>query len=69
MARSYNESHEWAEIDGDVVVVGLSDFAVGEVGEVIHVELPQVGDRLPVVRPLLKLNRLSRLMTATPRHW
>ena len=47
MARCYNESHEWAEVDGDVVVVGLSAFAAGEVGEVIHVELPQVGDRDP----------------------
>ena len=44
MSRSYNESHEWATVDGEEVVIGLSTFAASEVGEVIHVELPQVGD-------------------------
>lgn len=46
MARSYNESHEWAIAEGDVIKVGLSSFAASEVGEVIHVELPQVGDQV-----------------------
>lgn len=43
MAQYFAESHEWARRDGDEIVVGLSAFAAGEVGEVIHVELPEVG--------------------------
>jgi len=43
MSRHYQDSHEWALPEGEEVVVGLSGFAAGEVGEVIHVELPTVG--------------------------
>ena len=43
MSKFFMESHEWAEINGDEASVGISSFAAGEVGEVIHVELPEVG--------------------------
>ncbi|MHC5067596.1 MAG: glycine cleavage system protein GcvH [Planctomycetota bacterium] len=43
MPRFYLPSHEWALIEDDVVTIGLSAFAAGEVGEVVHVELPEVG--------------------------
>ncbi len=43
MSESYLPTHEWARIDGGVVVIGLSPFAAGEVGDVIHVQLPKVG--------------------------
>lgn len=45
MTRHFSTTHEWALIDGDEIVVGLSSFAAGEVGEVVHVELPTVGDQ------------------------
>ncbi|SNZ05655.1 glycine cleavage system H protein [Natronoarchaeum philippinense] len=40
----YLESHEWARRDGDTVHVGISDFAQDELGDVVFVELPEVGD-------------------------
>lgn len=46
MSERYLKSHEWARLDGDTVVIGLSPFAAGEVGEVIHVELPQLGSTI-----------------------
>jgi glycine cleavage system H protein len=46
MSESYLPTHEWARLEGDLVVIGLSPFAAGEVGEVIHVELPAVGSTL-----------------------
>jgi glycine cleavage system H protein len=46
MSESYLPTHEWARLEGDLVVIGLSVFAAGEVGEVIHVELPTVGTQL-----------------------
>jgi glycine cleavage system H protein len=39
----YQESHEWARPDGDVVTVGISDYAQDELGDVVFVELPEVG--------------------------
>jgi glycine cleavage system H protein len=42
----YTESHEWARLEGDEVVIGISDFAQGELGDVVYVELPGVDDQL-----------------------
>ena len=43
MNERYLPTHEWARQDGALVTIGLSAFAAGEVGDVIHVALPQVG--------------------------
>ncbi len=40
----YMETHEWARRDGDTVRVGITDFAQDELGDVVFVELPEVGD-------------------------
>ena len=40
----YAESHEWARIDGDKVIVGISDYAQDQLGDIVFVELPEVGD-------------------------
>ena len=42
----YTQSHEWIRIEGDTVVVGVSWFAQDSMGDVVHVELPEVGDQL-----------------------
>ena len=39
----YQESHEWAKIDGDVVTVGITDFAVEQLTDLVYVELPEQG--------------------------
>lgn len=46
MSEHYLPTHEWARSEGDQVVIGLSFFAAGEVGEIIHVGLPTVGASL-----------------------
>lgn len=40
----YTKDHEWAKVDGDVITVGITDYAQGELGDVVFVELPEVGD-------------------------
>jgi glycine cleavage system H protein len=40
----YDKEHEWVRIEGDVAVVGISDFAQDQLGEVVYVDLPSVGD-------------------------
>ena len=40
----YAQSHEWAKADGDKVKVGISDFAQDQLGDIVFVELPDVGE-------------------------
>ncbi|TVR71070.1 MAG: glycine cleavage system protein GcvH [Spirochaetaceae bacterium] len=42
----YQESHEWARKDGDLIVIGVSDYAQDELGDVVFVEFPSVGATL-----------------------
>jgi len=39
----YTKDHEWVSIDGDIGTIGITDYAQGELGDVVFVELPQVG--------------------------
>lgn len=40
----YDKEHEWVRLEGDVAVVGISDFAQNQLGEVVYVDLPSEGD-------------------------
>ncbi|MBR2779575.1 MAG: glycine cleavage system protein GcvH [Firmicutes bacterium] len=40
----YSKSHEWVSMDGDVAVIGISDFAQDALGDVVFINLPEVGD-------------------------
>ena len=40
----YSKSHEWIALDGDTAVVGLTDYAQSELGDLVFVNLPEVGD-------------------------
>jgi len=40
----YTKSHEWVKQDGDLVTIGLSDYAQDQLGEIVFVELPEEGD-------------------------
>ncbi|EMA67551.1 glycine cleavage system protein H [Halorubrum aidingense JCM 13560] len=47
----YLESHEWVTTGGDTVRIGVSDFAQDELGDVVFVELPAVGDEVVADEP------------------
>jgi glycine cleavage system H protein len=42
----YTKDHEWALIEGDTVTVGITDFAQSQLGDIVFVELPEVGTEL-----------------------
>ena len=44
----YARSHEWIKTEGDAVIVGISHYAQDQLGEVVYVELPEVGDTFDV---------------------
>jgi glycine cleavage system H protein len=47
----YTEEHEWVLVEGDIVTVGITDFAQDALGDVVFVELPQVGTILEAGKP------------------
>ena len=44
--RKYAASHEWVKMEGDLAVIGVSDYAQDQLGDVVFVELPAVGAAL-----------------------
>jgi len=40
----FSKEHEWAKLEGDTATIGVSDYAQKELGDIVYVELPQVGD-------------------------
>ena len=42
----FTETHEWLSVEGDVVTLGLTDYAQGELGDIVFVELPEAGRSL-----------------------
>jgi glycine cleavage system H protein len=42
----YTKDHEWVAVDGDVGTVGITDYAQKELGDIVFVELPEVGQEL-----------------------
>ena len=42
----YTKEHEWTKIEGDIVAVGITDFAQNSLGDIVYVELPEIGSTL-----------------------
>ncbi len=41
----YTRDHEWARLEGNIVIAGISDYAQDQLGDVVYVELPRIQDR------------------------
>ncbi|HDN59775.1 MAG TPA: glycine cleavage system protein GcvH [Candidatus Marinimicrobia bacterium] len=39
----YTNDHEWVKVDGDTAIVGITDYAQSELGDIVYIELPEVG--------------------------
>ena len=44
--RKYADSHEWVKLDGDIATVGISDYAQHALGNIVYVDMPEVGDEV-----------------------
>ncbi|MCQ2058754.1 MAG: glycine cleavage system protein GcvH [Bacteroidaceae bacterium] len=42
----YSESHEWVKIENGIATIGISDFAQKELGDIVYVDMPSVGDSI-----------------------
>lgn len=47
----YTKDHEWARVEGDIAVIGLTEYAQGELGDIVFVELPRPGDPTQQFKP------------------
>jgi glycine cleavage system H protein len=43
MPRYYTDEHEWIDVEDDVATVGITDYAQGQLGDIVFVELPEIG--------------------------
>lgn len=39
----YTKEHEWVRLDGNVAVIGVTDYAQGELGDIVFIEMPEIG--------------------------
>jgi len=69
----YTKDHEWIRVDGDVAVIGVTDYAQDQLGEIVFVELPQegeefaLGDAFGVVESVKSVNDVFLPMTGLIR--
>ena len=42
----YHSEHTWVKVDGDTAYIGISDFAQNQLGEILFVEMPEIGDEI-----------------------
>lgn len=42
----YSKDHEWVKTEGDVAIIGITDFAQGQLGDIVFVDIPTVGETL-----------------------
>ena len=46
MSRYFTEDHEWVDVDGEIGTVGISDYAQGQLGDIVFVDVPEEGKQL-----------------------
>ncbi len=46
MTTRYTRDHEWIRLDGDVATIGITDYAQEQLGDIVFVELPEIGKKL-----------------------
>jgi glycine cleavage system H protein len=45
-ALRFTRDHEWVRLDGEIAIVGITDYAQSQLGDVVYVELPEIGHRV-----------------------
>ena len=48
----FTKTHEWVRADGDIVTIGIADYAQNELGDITYLELPDTGDSISAAEPL-----------------
>ncbi len=57
--RMYTAHDEWVVVDGDLITIGLTDFAQDALGELVYVEMPEVGDDVEANSPICEVESVK----------
>ena len=60
MPRYFTEDHEWIEVDGDTATIGITDYAQGQLGDIVFVEVPAAGTHARQGRGSRRWSKASR---------
>jgi len=55
----YTKEHEWARVEGDVATIGITEYAQGELGDIVFVELPAAGDKTTQFKPCANIEAVK----------
>ncbi len=55
----YSKEHEWIKVEGDVGVCGITDYAQDNLGDVVYVELPEIGKKVEKMKPFMVLESVK----------
>ncbi|MBQ3572471.1 MAG: glycine cleavage system protein GcvH [Clostridia bacterium] len=61
----YAKSHEWVKKDGDIYLVGITDYAQKEMGDIVYVELPEVGAEISCGQDVCELESVKAVAPVT----
>jgi glycine cleavage system H lipoate-binding protein len=68
----YTEEHEWVKVEGEIATIGITEYAQGELGDVVFVELPQVGAKVQQMQAfgtIEAVKAVSDLLLRFPVKW
>jgi len=63
----YSKDHEWVRVEGDIAIIGITDYAQNSLGDVVYVELPKAGDEFSANEPfgsVESVKAVSEMFTA-----
>lgn len=69
MSIKFSEEHEWITVEGDIATIGITDFAQSQLGDIVFIELPEVGqevsagDEVAVIESVKAASELSSSVT------
>ncbi len=55
----YSKEHEWLKVEGDIGICGITDYAQDNLGDVVYVELPEVGKKVEKMKPFMVLESVK----------
>jgi len=55
----YTKEHEWALVDGDVATIGITEYAQGELGDIVFIEFPKAGDTTKQMEPCASIEAVK----------
>ena len=55
----YTKEHEWTLVDGDIAIIGITEYAQGELGDIVFIEMPQIGDATKQLEPCANIEAVK----------